>query len=85
MDDARAWSEINAALTAMRFTDEEREQLFRALMAILHLGNVEFEVSTAKTPAGETHFTVKGKSRPFFEQASQLLGTPAEDLERYDV
>ena len=60
-------------MTCMRnlsFTEEEIDQVWQILVAILHLGNVEYKVDEDK--GGEVHVTEH--CRGAVERASVLLG-----------
>ncbi|XP_032218012.1 unconventional myosin-VIIa isoform X2 [Nematostella vectensis] len=43
MDDAYEYDVIRKAMTALWFTEEETQFIFRSIAAVLHLGNISFE------------------------------------------
>ena len=43
LDDALEYAEMEAAMTSVGVSPEEKDATFRLLSAVLHLGNVQFE------------------------------------------
>jgi myosin heavy subunit len=43
INDARDWSLVDAGLDTMGFSKSHKEDVFKIIAAILHLGNVAFE------------------------------------------
>jgi len=41
-DDAVEFANIRSAMKVLTYTDEEIQDLFRVLAAVLHLGNIEY-------------------------------------------
>jgi len=44
-DDAVEFANIRSAMKVLMYTDEEIQDLFRVLAAVLHLGNIEYQGS----------------------------------------
>jgi len=45
VDDFKEWSEMNHAMDKMGFSELEKENIFRLISSVLHLGNVDFQPS----------------------------------------
>ncbi len=64
------------AMDVVGITEEEREFIFRVVIAVLHLGNVRF------SDAGKEGSKISSESRYAAESASKLLGVDADELNK---
>ncbi|EPX73018.1 myosin type-2 heavy chain 2 [Schizosaccharomyces octosporus yFS286] len=72
VDDALEFQQLCAGLTTLGFSSKDTKQLFIAIAAVLHLGNIE----VASDRAGQARFP----SLTHIDQLCHLLGIPAESF-----
>ncbi|WBW73466.1 myosin II heavy chain Myo3 [Schizosaccharomyces osmophilus] len=70
VDDASEFRQVCAGLTTLGFSAEDTKQLYTAIAAVLHLGNIE----VASDRAGQARFP----SLTHIDQLCHLLGIPPE-------
>lgn len=68
---------MNGALSRLGLTENERQQIYTMVAAVLHLGNIEFEDNPEDTRGGCR--VAKGKAKSL-EIASKLLGIDSSEL-----
>jgi len=77
IDDQTQWNITRKGFDVLGFTEEERWQVIRIVIAVLHLGNLKFETADF---AGAEGSTLKENSFEAAESAALLLGIEAEEL-----
>ena len=73
--DVNGFAELKTALKVLGFKDKYQSQIFQLLSAILHLGNVQFEMGKNKEEAA------KVKNYEALENVAELLGLRPTHLE----
>ncbi|XP_037520337.1 unconventional myosin-VI isoform X2 [Rhipicephalus sanguineus] len=77
IDDAKDFSNLDRALRLMGLTDEERLNIYVAVAAVLHLGNVTFEESPDDSRGGSQ---VTPESEQSLRVAAALMGVDPDEL-----
>ncbi|KAL3188050.1 hypothetical protein MRX96_004280 [Rhipicephalus microplus] len=77
IDDAKDFSNLDRALRLMGLTDEERLNIYVAVAAVLHLGNVTFEESPDDSRGGSQ---VTRESEQSLRVAAALMGVDPDEL-----
>lgn len=77
IDDAKDFSNLDRALRLMGLTDEERLNIYVAVAAVLHLGNVTFEESPDDSHGGSQ---VTRESEQSLRVAAALMGVDPDEL-----
>ena len=76
--DAEAFAETQHAMKVLGFSDAEQDGIWQTLAALLHLGNVNFELDAAGTDDG---CIVSPASSGSLVTACRLLGVPSADMD----
>jgi myosin-5 len=82
VDDAKEFRLTCDALKTAGFSSAVQMEIFKALSAILHLGNVQFEIIDAGTGTDEAVQVTKA-TRDSLERAADLLGARQEELAKW--
>uniref|UniRef100_A0A224Z3P3 Myosin VI n=1 Tax=Rhipicephalus zambeziensis TaxID=60191 RepID=A0A224Z3P3_9ACAR len=77
IDDAKDFSNLDRALRLMGLNDEERLNIYVAVAAVLHLGNVTFEESPDDSRGGSQ---VTPESEQSLRVAAALMGVDPDEL-----
>jgi len=80
VDDSADFREVESAMKTFAFSESEREDTFRILAAVLHLGNVEFEEQIGES--GQAFTQVKSTSSSFINSIAANLDVPPDVLAR---
>lgn len=78
IDDAGNFGNLNRALDFIGIRDSAREDIFRLVAGLLHMGNIE--IGEEDTSEGKTACIATEKAQQHLEYASELLGVSAEEL-----
>ncbi|KAH1011643.1 hypothetical protein HUJ04_000967 [Dendroctonus ponderosae] len=73
LEDKSNFDEVQKALTTLDFTQEDQEEIFSIIAAILHLGNVKFSTAEGKAVILKPDLV---------ETIAKLLGSDSEKLQR---
>jgi len=65
-DDAVEFANIRSAMKVLTYTDEEIQNLFRVLAAVLHLGNIQYRGMSLSLFFNAALMLLVGKSRKGF-------------------
>jgi myosin VIIa len=61
VSDKKDFEDVKAAMDTLRILPADQQSIFRTVAAVLHLGNVKFEVEVQQT--GEVFYNVNNSSR----------------------
>jgi myosin-1 len=78
VDDAGDFREVEVAMKVFQFTDNEKEDIYRILAAVLQLGNVEFDEQMGES--GQAHTKIKPASSAAINAIAANLDVPPDVL-----
>lgn len=79
INDEKDFEELSNAMDVLDMSADEKEAIFRNTAAILHIGNVEYEVDTATADDGAKF---KDSALPMLELAAQQFKVDADALKK---
>lgn len=83
VNDASDFMEVEEAMKTFEFSESERDNIFRIVAAILHLGNVEFdEKINNPNGANQTSTLIKSSSSTSINSVASILDIPPDVLKR---
>lgn len=82
VDDKQQFQVTKNAMSVLGFTDEEQEKVLKICAAVLHAGNISFEVKSAGTSGEDDGSKVSMNCYFYFQTCCSLLELSEEDLEK---